>query len=81
MIKYAYIDDISMTFVCYFQGYDGPMQYSMSEDNPDQVISIIPAQTDIEGKFLRTINKFKLTSQTFNLCVIILDFYVFYFVK
>ncbi|GLV37159.1 king tubby [Carabus blaptoides fortunei] len=27
-------------------GYDGPMQYSMSKDNPDQVISIAPTNSD-----------------------------------
>lgn len=34
----------------HYIGYDGPLQYSMTHDNnPDQVISIVPTIECIEG--------------------------------
>lgn len=35
----------------YFVGYDGPLQYTMSQDNnnPDQVISILSKSDQLEG--------------------------------
>lgn len=30
----------------FFEGYDGPLQYTMDNDNPDQVISILPISSD-----------------------------------
>lgn len=33
-----------------FEGYDGPLQYSMSVDNPDQIISVLSSSETIERK-------------------------------
>lgn len=37
-----------------FKGYDGPLQYTMVNDNPDQVISILPVSDSMDGKYFQS---------------------------
>lgn len=46
------IRTLSKAFVFFILGYDGPLHYTMVNDNnPDQVISILPSPDSIDGNF------------------------------
>lgn len=53
----------------YFEGYDGPLHYTMVNDNPDQVISILPISDSMDGKefYLVTLDYGKLSFKLISL--------------